>query len=186
MRIDMSSFKARIFAVFVLALAGACVSNGTNELPAQQVGGAKAVTPETQPAAKPVPAGSESTAQVKPTKSQAKHAAVRGTQHQAARTARVALKAKKAALHASALKGTRVAKSPVHTSRVTRYVTARVLNVRSRPAFGAPVVGKLTRGSMFGVTVTGKWAKLGDQQYVLARYLGRHAPETERSLAARK
>jgi hypothetical protein len=55
--------------------------------------------------------------------------------------------------------------------RVARYVAVDLLNVRSAPSVDAPVIAKLTRGTMFRVTLVGDWARLGDGVYVQLRYL---------------
>jgi uncharacterized protein YgiM (DUF1202 family) len=72
------------------------------------------------------------------------------------------------------------------TSKTTMYVTTETLNVRSSPSPVAPVVAKLTRGSMFNVTVQGNWAKIGDGQYVSVKYLSTSkAISPKRKLAAK-
>lgn len=60
--------------------------------------------------------------------------------------------------------------------KATRYVTAEALNVRSAPRSDAQIVGRLVRGSMVTVEFRSNWAKVGEGQYVLGRYLGKSAP----------
>jgi hypothetical protein len=59
----------------------------------------------------------------------------------------------------------------IRAERVMRTVAATSLNIRSRPNANANVVGRLTRGSELPVEIKGEWAKLGEDQYIQARYL---------------
>jgi hypothetical protein len=117
--------------------------------------------------------------------------------------------ASKAPVHKAQAAKAPVAKAPVATTNVTTlkpkvatqakkpapaatpkktamFVTTETLNVRSSPSPVAPVVGKLTRGSMFNVTVQGSWAKIGDGQYVSVKYLSTSkASPPRRKLAAK-
>ncbi len=56
-------------------------------------------------------------------------------------------------------------------ARVTRYVAAQVLNVRSKPGTDGEIVGRLTRGSQLPVEIKGEWAKIGDNQFVQTKFL---------------
>lgn len=61
------------------------------------------------------------------------------------------------------------------------YVTVEVLNVRERPDERAPVVAKLAKGSMVPVEVSGGWAKVGEKQYVMTRFLSETKPTGART-----
>ncbi len=52
-----------------------------------------------------------------------------------------------------------------------RYVDAVMLNVRGKPAKGAPVVRRLLGGAMIHVEMHGKWAKIKEGQWVRTKYL---------------
>lgn len=52
-----------------------------------------------------------------------------------------------------------------------RYVDAVMLNVRAKPAKGAPVVRRLLGGAMINVELKGKWAKIKDGQWVRTKFL---------------
>lgn len=54
---------------------------------------------------------------------------------------------------------------------VTRVVTATKLNVRSGPSRKASVVRQLTRGDEVQAVIKGKFAKIGEGEYVRAKYL---------------
>jgi hypothetical protein len=60
--------------------------------------------------------------------------------------------------------------------RVVRYVSVETLNVRAHASMDAPVVGKLTLGTMYHVTVDGPWARISDNQYVMTRFLSSQPP----------
>lgn len=55
--------------------------------------------------------------------------------------------------------------------KVVRYVNVDILNVREHSTMEAPVVGKLIRGSMFQVSISGVWARIGENQYVMTKFL---------------
>ncbi len=58
--------------------------------------------------------------------------------------------------------------------RLIRYVAADLLNVHSSPRMDAPVTAKIKKGSMFTIlTINDEWAKVGEGQYVMSRYLTR-------------
>lgn len=59
--------------------------------------------------------------------------------------------------------------SPKET--VKRYVNTTKLNVRSRPSRKAPIVGQLKKGDQVDAEITGKYAKIGDGQWVSAKHL---------------
>lgn len=70
--------------------------------------------------------------------------------------------------------------------KVQRFVSCDTLNVRTSASYTAPVVAKLTRGTMFAVSIKGEWAKIGDGQYVLAKFLSIKEPRAGRKgLASR-
>jgi hypothetical protein len=50
-------------------------------------------------------------------------------------------------------------------------VRAQAVNVRSEPNMRARVVGRLTRGTKVPAKIEGRWAKIGEYQYVLAKFL---------------
>jgi hypothetical protein len=60
--------------------------------------------------------------------------------------------------------------------KAARLVTVGVLNIRSRPSTTSSVVGKLMKGTVLPVTIKGQWAQLGDNQWVLAKYLASVTP----------
>lgn len=64
--------------------------------------------------------------------------------------------------------------------RVERFVAAETLNIRATPSEAAPVVGKLVRGSMMPVEITGAWAKIGEGQWVMTKYLSASRPSARR------
>lgn len=69
--------------------------------------------------------------------------------------------------------------APTHVAvkpKVPRYVDADILNVRARPSYTAPIVAKLTRGTMFAVALHGEWAEISSGQYVLAKFLTKSLP----------
>ena len=57
------------------------------------------------------------------------------------------------------------------SNQETRIVAVKILNVRKHPSTHAAVVGKLTQGTVLPVTITGQWARLGNGQYVHAKFL---------------
>lgn len=59
--------------------------------------------------------------------------------------------------------------------KVTRYVDAILLNVRSKPSQKAPIVRRLLGGAKIYVTITGEWAKIKGGQWVRSRYLNEGA-----------
>jgi hypothetical protein len=67
------------------------------------------------------------------------------------------------------------AKAAVATDeKLIRYVAADLLNVHSSPRMDAPVTAKIKKGSMFTIlTINDEWAKVGEGQYVMSRYLSR-------------
>lgn len=71
-----------------------------------------------------------------------------------------------------------VVKQPIRVvdKKVVRYVSVETLNVRAHASMDAPVVGKLTLGTMYHVTVEGPWARIGDNQWVMTRYLSTQPP----------
>ena len=70
-----------------------------------------------------------------------------------------------------------VLQNPADTQLSRRvFVVTESLNVRQAPFVQSPVIGTLKRGSSFKVTVVNGWAKLGDGQFVLAKYLSAKAP----------
>jgi hypothetical protein len=70
----------------------------------------------------------------------------------------------------------------VNASRkVVRYVSVETLNVRMHSSLEAPVVGKLTRGTMYHVNIDGNWAKIGDNQYVMTKFLSPQPPKRSTS-----
>lgn len=52
-----------------------------------------------------------------------------------------------------------------------KYVKGYVLNVRSKPTLKAPIVKHLLGGAKVNAEVHGKWAKIGENMWVKARYL---------------
>lgn len=60
--------------------------------------------------------------------------------------------------------------------KVVRFVNVETLNVRMHASMDAPVVGKLTLGTMYHVKVEGDWAKIGENQYVMTRFLTNQQP----------
>lgn len=55
--------------------------------------------------------------------------------------------------------------------KVIRYVAVDTLNIREHSSMDAPVVGKLIRGSMFQVSISGIWARIGENQFVMTKFL---------------
>lgn len=76
----------------------------------------------------------------------------------------------------AAKQGKTLARIEPSAGKAARLVTAGVLNIRSRPSTTASVVGKLMKGTVLPVTIKGQWAQLGDNQWVLAKYLAAVAP----------
>ncbi len=70
-----------------------------------------------------------------------------------------------------------VAKQPAADKKVIRYVSVETLNVRMDTSEDAPVVGKLTKGTMYHVSIDGNWAKIGESQYVMTKFLSNQAPK---------
>lgn len=70
-----------------------------------------------------------------------------------------------------------VAKQPVEAKKVIRYVSVDSLNVRMDSSEEAPVVGRLTKGTMYHVSIDGSWAKIGDEQYVMTKFLSNQPPK---------
>jgi hypothetical protein len=73
-------------------------------------------------------------------------------------------------------KGKAVVRIEPSSGKAPRLVTVGVLNIRSRPSTAASVVGKLMKGTVLPVTIKGQWAQLGDNQWVLAKYLASVTP----------
>jgi hypothetical protein len=61
--------------------------------------------------------------------------------------------------------------------KVIRYVNVETLNVRMDSTEDAPVVGKLTKGTMYHVSIEGDWAKIGDSQFVMTKFLSNQPPK---------
>lgn len=57
------------------------------------------------------------------------------------------------------------------SKKVVRYVAVDILNVREHASEDAPVIGKFIRGSMFQVSINGVWARIGDNQFVMTKFL---------------
>jgi len=70
-----------------------------------------------------------------------------------------------------------IARQPVVEKKVIRYVNVETLNVRMNSSEDAPVVGKLTKGTMYHVSIEGNWAKISDSQYVMSKYLSNQPPK---------
>jgi hypothetical protein len=70
-----------------------------------------------------------------------------------------------------------VAKHPVEAKKVVRYVSVDSLNVRMDSSEDAPVVGRLTKGTMYHVSIDGSWSKIGDSQYVMTKFLSNQPPK---------
>ena len=70
-----------------------------------------------------------------------------------------------------------VAKQTVETKKVVRYVSVDSLNVRMDSSEDAPVVGRLMKGTMYHVSIEGSWAKIGDSQFVMTKYLSNQPPK---------
>lgn len=64
-------------------------------------------------------------------------------------------------------------KTKKEPGQVTRYVSAVLLNVRTKPSSRAKIVRRLNGGEKVQVTVMGKFAKLGESEWVAAKYLSR-------------
>jgi len=61
--------------------------------------------------------------------------------------------------------------------KVIRYVNVDILNVRMDTSEESPVVGKLTKGTMYHVSINGMWAKIGEGQYVMTKFLSHQPPK---------
>lgn len=72
-------------------------------------------------------------------------------------------------------KATKAESKALQEARVTRYVAAQVLNIRAKPSTDAEIVGKLTKGSLLPVEIKGEWAKIGENQFVLSKFLSTQA-----------
>lgn len=72
------------------------------------------------------------------------------------------------------------------TSKTQRYVNVDSLNVRSGPSVTAPIVAKLTRGTMFAVTVKGDWAEIAPGQFVLLKHMSAVEPKAQRRVVAKR
>ena len=70
-----------------------------------------------------------------------------------------------------------IAKQPVSEKKVVRYVAVESLNVRMDSSEEAPVVGRLTKGTMYHVSIDGSWAKIGESQYVMTKFLSNQPPK---------
>jgi hypothetical protein len=70
-----------------------------------------------------------------------------------------------------------VAKQTVEAKKVVRYVSVDSLNVRMDSSEDAPVVGRLMKGTMYHVSIDGNWAKIGDSQFVMTKYLSNQPPK---------
>jgi len=91
---------------------------------------------------------------------------------------RVAKVAKVAATPASSVAPANGASASTFGKRQSvRYVLADVVNVHAAPRLDAPIVAKVARGSCYPAAVGGSgtvgWAKLGEGQYILLKYLSR-------------
>jgi hypothetical protein len=70
-----------------------------------------------------------------------------------------------------------VSKPIASDKKVIRYVNVETLNVRMDSTEDAPVVGKLTKGTMYHVSIEGDWAKIGDSQFVMTKFLSNQPPK---------
>jgi hypothetical protein len=64
-----------------------------------------------------------------------------------------------------------VAKKGKGGKKVTRYVNAMLLNIRSKPSLKAPVVRRLLGGAKIDVELHGQYAKLKEGQWCRAKFL---------------
>jgi len=197
MRTESHGVSIRIGTFLVFLFAVACAASHSSDTDMIQTSvrdpleGAPAVkaapVSKSQPKTKVAKSGQKKPAVVqaaaKPTAVQAtaKPAAVQA----AAKPAAVQAAAKPAAVQAAVKPAAvQAAAKPAVAPKVaakkqgpeTAYVMADTLNVRSAPKMNAAVVGKLARGSMFKVTYIGEWAKIGEGQFVMARFLSRNPP----------
>ncbi len=184
----LHALKARILVVSLMFLASACVIQRTNDqtktgeepvqpmTPATKAEAEKAETAVAKaPAAK---AQTTKTVAAKPAAATApavKAAATPAPTLAGAAAAPAGKPADKKVVAASA--------STVKHSRVSRYVGAGNLNVRSRADAHAPIVGRLARGSMVTVSVDGTWAKIGDSQFVAVKHLTKSQPSGKRLIS---
>ena len=61
--------------------------------------------------------------------------------------------------------------TPMMSAGGQKFVTASTLNVRSGASAKATVVRKLRKGEAVNATIEGKWAKIGEGEYVKASFL---------------
>ena len=158
-----------LFAMGLVSLISACTFSHTNDpvqIEAQktEVGSSDAAATKA-PAAKPVLAkGSEKVPAKAPEKAPAKAVA-----HSAKD-----IPAKSQVKTASLVAPIDSRAAAAGDEKLIRYVAADLLNVHSSPRMDAPVTAKIKKGSMFTIlTINDEWAKVGEGQYVMSRYLSR-------------
>jgi len=156
-----------LFAMGLVSLISACTFGHTNDpvqIEAQktEVGSSDAAATKA-PVAKPVLAKGTEKVSAKatervPAKTVA-HSAKDTTAKSQVKTASVAAPIEAKAAAAS-------------DEKLIRYVAADLLNVHSSPRMDAPVTAKIKKGSMFTILIINdEWAKVGEGQYVMSRYL---------------
>lgn len=61
-------------------------------------------------------------------------------------------------------------------AKVTRFVNTYAIHVRSAPDRTSPVVRHVKWGDKVEVVISGDWAKLGNNEYISAKYLSENEP----------